>query len=114
MRPPLFDPIGWRTVWLVAMFDLPVVTRAQRRAYSRFRKRLLDDGFTMMQYSVYQRHCASPENSMVHIKRIGAGVPDEGEVRFVVITDKQFEKIVTYVGKKREPSPVSPSQLEFF
>lgn len=114
MEKPRYDPLGWRTVWVIAMFDLPVDTPRQRRAYARFRKQLLDDGFSMMQYSVYQRHCASVENSTVHMQRMGAQVPAEGEVRFLVITDKQFEKIVVYVGKKRAPQKPSPSQLEFF
>jgi CRISPR-associated protein Cas2 len=108
------EPFGWRTMWVLAMFDLPVETKPQRRAYARFRKDLLGDGFTMMQYSVYQRHCASMENAGVHIQRMGAVLPAEGEVRFVVITDRQFGNIRTFVGKKRKPAPSSPTQLEFF
>jgi CRISPR-associated protein Cas2 len=114
MTQATYDPLGWRTVWVIALFDLPVMTAHQRRAYARFRKELLDDGFTMMQYSVYQRHCASPENATVHTSRMGARVPAEGEVRFIVITDKQFEKIVTFVGKKRQAAMRTPAQLEFF
>lgn len=52
-------PWGWRTMWVIAMFDLPTDTPKARKAYARFRKDLLSDGFTMMQYSVYIRHCAS-------------------------------------------------------
>jgi CRISPR-associated protein Cas2 len=114
MAEPIRNPLGWRTVWVLALFDLPVETPLQRRAYTHFRKDLLDDGFTMMQYSVYQRHCASPENATVHTNRMGARVPAEGEVRFLVITDKQFEKVVTFVGKKRKRAAPSPAQLEFF
>ena len=107
-------PFGWRTVWVIAMFDLPTEMPEQRRAYAKFRKNLLDDGFTMMQYSVYQRHCASTENADVHIQRMGRRLPPEGEVRFLVITDRQFAKIVTFTGKTRQPTPKSPAQLEFF
>lgn len=107
-------PFGWRTMWVVAMFDLPTESREQRRAYARFRKDLLEDGFTMMQYSVYQRHCASIENAQVHVQRMGAKLPPEGEVRFMVITDHQFSKIVTFWGRKRQPREESPAQLEFF
>ncbi|HZS84155.1 MAG TPA: CRISPR-associated endonuclease Cas2 [Stellaceae bacterium] len=112
--PEPLRPFGWRTVWVLAMFDLPTETREQRKAYARFRKDLLEDGFTMMQYSVYQRHCASTENADVHVQRMGSRLPAEGEVRFLVITDKQFGKIITYWGKKRQPKPESPAQLEFF
>lgn len=101
-------------MWVIAMFDLPTDTPKARKAYTRFRKNLLSDGFTMMQYSVYSRHCASIENAEVHVKRMGAVVPPEGEVRFFVITDKQFGRIQVYVGKKRQKTSPSPSQLELF
>lgn len=101
-------------MWVISMFDLPTDTPKERKAYARFRKTLLDDGFTMMQYSVYSRHCASIENAEVHVLRMGNQVPDAGEVRFITITDKQFSRIRTYVGKKRQQSPSPPSQLELF
>jgi CRISPR-associated protein Cas2 len=107
-------PWGWRSMWVVAMFDLPTNTPEERRAYARFRKTLLEDGFTMMQYSVYTRHCASIENAEIHVNRMGTHVPSEGEVRFMTITDHQFGRIKVFVGRKRQPSAPSPSQLEFF
>jgi CRISPR-associated protein Cas2 len=96
------------------MFDLPTDTPKLRKAYARFRKDLLEDGFSMMQYSVYQRHCASIENAEVHIGRMGKRVPAEGEVRFLVITDRQYGKIRTFWGKQRQPPAPSPTQLEMF
>ncbi len=107
-------PWGWRTMWVIAMFDLPTDTPKARKAYARFRKDLLNDGFTMMQYSVYIRHCASIENAQVHVARMGRCVPSAGEVRFLTITDKQFGRITVCVGKNREEPPPSPAWLEFF
>ncbi len=101
-------------MWVIAMFDLPTDTPKARKAYARFRKNLLEDGFTMMQYSIYSRHCASIENAEVHEKRMGDLVPAEGEVRFLTITDKQFSRTKVYAGKKRQKMPSPPSQLEFF
>lgn len=101
-------------MWVIAMFDLPTDTPSARKAYARFRKNLMEDGFTMMQYSVYVRHCASIENADVHVKRMGQVVPAAGEVRFLTITDKQFSRIRVYVGKKRQRTEPPPSQLEFF
>ncbi len=101
-------------MWVIAMFDLPVDTRAARRAYARFRKDLLEDGFTMMQFSVYVRHCASIDNAELHASRMGAKVPEKGEVRFLIITDNQFGRIRVYVGKKRENVPPAPAQLQLF
>ena len=105
---------GYRCMWVVAMFDLPVDTKAARRAYTRFRKALLRDGFTQMQYSVYMRHCASEENAQVHLARIEATLPDDGEVRVLTITDKQFERMHVFWGKRRKPPEPAPAQLELF
>lgn len=113
-RPPLLNPIAWRTVWVFAMFDLPVETQKHRRDYARFRKDLLADGFTMMQFSVYFRHCASLDSAEAHICRMGARVPPEGEVRFLVVTDAQFARIRVFAGKQRKPPETPPAQLEFF
>jgi CRISPR-associated protein Cas2 len=101
-------------MWVIAMFDLPTDTPDARRAYARFRKDLLEDGFAMMQFSIYSRHCASFENAEVHIAHMGRKLPPAGEVRFLSITDKQFGRIRTFVGRKRQPIPPSPSQLELF
>lgn len=101
-------------MWVIAMFDLPTDTPKARKAYSQFRKTLLEDGFTMMQYSVYTRHCASIDNAEVHVKRMGDRVPTKGEVRFLTITDRQFARIRVFWGKKRQQSAPSPSQLELF
>ena len=108
------QPWGWRSMWVIAMFDLPVDTPASRRAYTRFRKDLLEDGFTMMQFSIYIRHCASIDNAEMHATRMGAKVPEKGEVRFLTITDNQFSRIRVYVGKKRDRPGPAPAQLQLF
>ena len=101
-------------MWVLAMFDLPTSTERARRDYTHFRKSLLKDGFTMLQYSVYIRHCASEENAAVHYERVKNSLPPEGEVRVMAITDKQYERMETYWGKKRQPTPPRPKQLELF
>jgi CRISPR-associated protein Cas2 len=101
-------------MWLIAMFDLPVDTKAARKAYAQFRKSLLKDGFTRMQFSVYARHCASEENTEVHIQRVQGFLPDDGEVRLLAITDKQFERMRVFWGKWRKAPEQTPLQLELF
>ena len=105
---------AYRFMWVFTMFDLPVDTKEARREYAHFRKNLLKDGFTMLQFSVYVRHCASEENAAVHIARVERVVPPDGEVRVVTITDKQFGRMRTFWGKLRKPPPPAPKQLEFF
>ena len=101
-------------MWLLAMFDLPVETKGQRRIATNFRKSLLRDGFAMLQLSVYARYCASEDASAAHRKRMKATIPDEGFVRVVALTDLQFGKMENYVGKKRNEPESVPAQLEFF
>ncbi len=101
-------------MWVLAMFDLPTDTKAARRAYHNFREKLLDDGFTMLQFSVYGRHCPSEENTLVHEKRINANLPPDGEVRVLVVTDKQFERMKVFLGKVRAATEKAPEQISFF
>ncbi len=105
---------GYRCMWVLAMFDLPVDTKEARRAYTQFRKALLKDGFSRLQFSVYVRHCASEENADVHSERVQRVLPDDGEVRVLTITDKQFERMRVFWGKMRKPTESAPRQLELF
>lgn len=101
-------------MWLVAMFDLPVDTKKARKDYALFRKVLLKDGFTRMQFSVYIRHCASEENAVVHTARVERSLPPDGEVRVLAITDKQFERMRVFWGRLRKPTEAPAPQLELF
>ena len=101
-------------MWTMVLFDLPTETKSDRFQYARFRKRLLADGFVMLQYSVYTRHCASAESAEVHCKRIKKILPPKGEVRILKITEKQFERMQVYHGSKRAPTEQAPKQLAIF
>ena len=105
---------GYRLMWVLTMFDLPTDTKRARKAYTQFRKVLLKNGFQQMQYSVYARPCPSRENAEVHVSRVEAHLPPDGEVRVLVITDKQFERMRIFWGKKRRAVEQSPNQLELF
>ena len=104
---------GIKAVWVIVLFDLPSDTPQSRRQCTRFRKSLLNDSFSMMQYSVFMRHCASDENAAVHMSKVRASLPPDGEVRMIKITDKQFGRIQVYYGKRRLPTEQAPAQLEF-
>ncbi|MFQ5443847.1 MAG: CRISPR-associated endonuclease Cas2 [Nitrospinales bacterium] len=101
-------------MWIMVLFDLPTDSEIARKAYTRFRKGLLKDGFNMMQYSVYTRHCASRENAEAHTQRVRAMLPPQGVVSIITITDKQFGEIKNFWGKKRKKNPPQPKQLEMF
>lgn len=105
---------GYRIMWLIVLFDLPVLTKPERKAANGFRHALLDLGFEMSQYSVYLRFAAGKEQADALCRQIEAAMPRSGKVHVVQITDRQYEMIRTYRGKKREPGPKNPGQLTLF
>lgn len=105
---------AYKIMWLFCLFDLPTNTKRQRKAASEFRKKLLEDGFDMMQYSVYKRFCGSVEACEVHSKRIKQWLPSEGTVSILKFTDKQFGDIETFIGLAVQEKEKIPQQLEFF
>lgn len=104
----------YRIMWVLVFFDLPTETKKERKIYTDFRKKLMADGFTMFQFSIYVRHCASRENADVHIKRVKKILPEKGHIGILCITDKQFGDIEMYYGKKEEKVSTPYQQLELF
>ena len=104
----------YRVMWVLVLFDLPTETKKDRKAADTFRKNLQKDGFTMFQFSIYIRHCASVENAEVHIKRVKSFLPEYGHVGILCITDKQFGQIELYFGKKAQTPNAPGQQLELF
>ena len=104
----------YRVMWLLVLFDLPTETKKDIREYTIFRNNLLRDGFTMFQFSIYVRHCASLENAEVHKKRVKSFLPRYGKVGIICITDKQFGNIELFYGNKPQIPNTPGQQLELF
>lgn len=105
---------GYRMMWVMVMFDLPVVTKPERKAATRFRNDLLDFGFEMAQFSVYMRFCSGKEMAATITKQVEESVPDGGKVHILYFTDKQYENIVSFRGKEREKAWKNPEQFALF
>ncbi|MBV9549012.1 MAG: CRISPR-associated endonuclease Cas2 [Alphaproteobacteria bacterium] len=101
-------------MWVFVLFDLPVGTKKERKAATKFRQALLDMGFEMSQFSVYLKFCAGKEQADALDRHVEAEMPASGKIHRVQITDKQYENIRTWRGRKREPSPKNPDQLALF
>jgi CRISPR-associated protein Cas2 len=104
----------YRIMWVMVFFDLPTETKKERKAHADFRKRLLQDGFTMFQFSIYLRHCPSRENAEVHIKRVKSTLPELGHIGILCITDSQFGNMELFYGKKLVEKDAGAQQLELF
>ena len=109
----------FRMGWILVMFDLPVLTDRERKEATRFRNNLLDEGYLMIQFSVYARHCVSHEHLEKYLSKVKAFVPEAGNVRIMFMTDEQWKKSVTVIGKNykqgnRDVDPDIPKQIEFW
>tara|TARA_Y100001960_G_C14500295_1_gene741235 strand:+ start:294 stop:626 length:333 start_codon:yes stop_codon:yes gene_type:complete len=105
---------GYRFMWLQVLFDLPVTTKVKRKAASKFRHFLLDLGFEMAQYSVYQRICSGKKMLEGYVKRIEKNLPESGKVHILAFTDKQYENMKTFIGNKRDKKQKNPDQFTLF
>ena len=105
---------AYRFMWLLVMFDLPVGSKAERRAATKFRQGLLDHGYEMSQFSVYMRFCVGKEQVERRIREIATTVPDKGSVNILSVTDRQLEKMAVFRGRSRGQGRSAPDQLELF
>lgn len=104
-----------RFMRLLVFFDLPVKTKPQRKAATQFRNFLIKDGYYMIQFSVYGRVCNGYDAVEKHKKRLKSAVPDNGSIRLLVITEKQYEKIDILVGAyKPDDDDFLSKQLTLF
>ncbi len=104
----------YRVMWVLVLFDLPTETKKQRKHAAQFRKDLLQDGFSMFQFSIYTRCCPSRENAEVHIRRVKLSLPCDGYVGILCITDKQFGSMDIFFSAKPIEVQPGPQQLELF
>ncbi len=100
---------------LIVFFDLPVATKTERKIYAEFRRFLLNDGYYMIQFSVYGRLCNNSEDVGKHETRLIANAPQSGSIRTLAVTEKQYAGIKILSGKKKErEKSVKGYQISFF
>jgi len=104
----------YRIMWVLVFFDLPTDTKKERKAYALFRKKLLNDGFTMFQFSIYLRHCPNADNAETHIRRVKNMLPEFGKVGILRITDKQFSDMELFDCQRKTALDQPVQQLELF
>ncbi|MFR6361867.1 CRISPR-associated endonuclease Cas2 [Amedibacterium intestinale] len=85
---------------LILFFDLPVTTKKDRKTYAQFRKYLIQNGYMMMQYSVYCKIFANREAAVKHVANLEKSVPKKGQIRLLLVTEKQYAKIEIITGGK--------------
>lgn len=100
-----------RILWMFVFFDLPVGTKDERRAATRFRNFLKDDGYMMLQWSVYARVCRGEEAAEKHVQRVIKNLPRKGSVRALQVTGKQYGRMRLLLGEATKNEKVAPLQM---
>ena len=98
-------------MWLFVFFDLPVGTKEQRRRATRFRNSLRDDGFLMLQFSVYARVCRGQDAVEKHVRRVRGSLPKEGSVRALQVTDRQYGRMELMLGMAAKTERIGSKQM---
>jgi CRISPR-associated protein Cas2 len=101
-------------MWILVFFDLPVKKPEQRRLATQFRNFLLKDGYLMLQFSVYARVCKGQEAVDKHLKRATANLPNEGSIRALQVTDKQYSRMQILLGNLIPEERIDGEQLLLF
>ncbi len=99
--------------WVLVFFDLPVGTPEERRDASNFRKDLIKDGYMMVQFSVYARPCGSADRVDTQVRRLRPKIPNQGEVRGLIISDAQWGRMIVVRSQKKEDPEDMPEQMMF-
>lgn len=103
-----------RFMRLIVMFDLPVVTEKDKKIYTKFRRFLLDDGYIMLQYSIYARICKNADDVHKHEIKLKVNMPNNGNVRLLQITENQFENMKIFCGKITSEEKIGMDSLITF
>lgn len=102
---------GHRLMWMMVMFDLPVVTDEEKKQASVFRAFLLEEGFEMSQYSVYLKFIGERDKIPPYVKKLKACAPPSGDIAILFFTDRQFADTIFICNRKLTNTPEKPDQL---
>ncbi len=83
----------------MVFFDLPNIYAKDKRNYLKFRKYLINEGFIMMQESVYSKIVMNSQQSSLLLDRLRKVAPKKGLIQVLTITEKQYSQIEYIVGE---------------
>ena len=83
---------------VLLMFDVPVKSKKEQKYATKFRNALIKQGFFMMQFSVYMRICKGIVSAKSAVERVRGILPPLGNVRALIITEKQFDNMQILLG----------------
>lgn len=98
---------------MILMFDMPTETVEERKAYRKFRKFLLSEGFIMHQFSIYSKLLLNNSANKAMIDRLQANNPKKGSITLLTVTEKQFARMIYLNGERDMSVANSDKRLVF-
>lgn len=86
---------------IIVFFDLPNVYYKDKKNYQKFRKFLINEGFIMLQESVYSKLCLNSQQSKLIFNKIRKNAPSRGIIQVLNITEKQYANIEYIIGESK-------------
>ncbi|WP_433012655.1 CRISPR-associated endonuclease Cas2 [Treponema pectinovorum] len=111
MELPLLS--RYELMWILVFFDLPVVEKSDQKAATAFRNFLLDNGFSMVQYSIYTKLFSGKDACEKYYKMIQKNLPAQGKVDILTITDYQYGNIISYHSREKQQKKQNEQLLLF-
>lgn len=96
---------------LFVMFDLPVKTKTDLQNYNKFRRKLLNLGFYMVQFSIYAKLCTNHDEVAKNNEIIAKNLPPKGNIRCLIVTEKQYETMKLLVGTKSYQEEITTNKF---
>ena len=98
---------------MLLMFDMPTETVDERKAYRKFRKFLINEGFIMHQFSVYSKLLLNNSASNAMLDRLKANNPKKGNITLLTVTEKQFARMIYLNGQRDDNIGNTDSRIVF-
>ncbi|MGL4647705.1 MAG: CRISPR-associated endonuclease Cas2 [Mycoplasmoidaceae bacterium] len=91
----------YRNMRLILMFDLPSSEDYEKKEYLIFRKALIKNGYSMMQFSIYIKPVNFQSKVNQEIERLKKFIPRNGNIRIIQVTEKQYANMYMLLGNKK-------------
>lgn len=105
--------MSYRYMRMILMFDMPTDTAEERKAYRKFRKFLLSEGFIMHQFSVYSKLLLNSSANKAMVDRLQENNPKKGSITLLTVTEKQFARMIYLHGERNISVANSDNRLVF-
>ena len=105
--------MSYRYMRMILMFDMPVETAEEKKAYRKFRQFLIDEGFIMHQFSIYSKLLLNNSANNAMIERLKSNNPQKGSITLLTVTEKQFSRMIYLCGERDTSVANSDARLVF-